>query len=249
MIKYLVQDACGACANGLEACFGPNIVILMCYFHVQKNVKEYLKSVCEKLRSEVVEDVSYMHFCRSELEFIIAKFNIYQKWEAKGLNEFKEYFEKQWVKNKFNKWQIYHSPNGFATTNNPCESFNKYIKLKFTNHESFSLLQLIKIICEDLIPYYSTNSSNKSIMRYRSADAKIKQQSLVLKPDQFHQPIFFNISDFIYFFGESSIYKIDIESKTCTCRWHKAYGSCKHIYRYLLTIIKMIYHLIKSNNF
>ena len=54
-----------------------------------------------------------MHFCRSELEFIIAKFNIYQKWEAKGLNEFKEYFEKQWVKNKFNKWQIYHSPNGF----------------------------------------------------------------------------------------------------------------------------------------
>jgi hypothetical protein len=68
-----------------EAIFGPNIVILMCYFHVQKNVKEYLKSFEEKIRTEVLEDISYMHFCRNEYEFIIAKLNIYQKWESKGI--------------------------------------------------------------------------------------------------------------------------------------------------------------------
>jgi hypothetical protein len=43
---------------------------------------------------------------------------------------------------------------------NPCESFNKYIKLKFTNYEKMSLLKFVQIIGEDLIPYYSKNSGN-----------------------------------------------------------------------------------------
>ena len=54
VIKYIMQDACGSSANGAEATFGPNIVILMCYFHVIKNVKEYLKSIDEKIKTEVL---------------------------------------------------------------------------------------------------------------------------------------------------------------------------------------------------
>jgi hypothetical protein len=104
-INYLIQDACGASANAASKFFGPNLNILMCFFHVIKNCKEHLKGVDEKLKSHVVNDINYLHFCRNEFEFKIAKYNIYEKWVANGLVDFKNYFETQWVQNtKFNKW-------------------------------------------------------------------------------------------------------------------------------------------------
>jgi hypothetical protein len=69
VIKYLMQDACGASANGAEAIFGPNIVILMCYFHVQKNVKEYLKSIEELYQFQYDQFVS-----QRATDFAINKF-------------------------------------------------------------------------------------------------------------------------------------------------------------------------------
>ncbi len=70
-----------------------------------KNVKEHLKGVDEKLKSEIVADIKFMHYCRNIYEFEIYKFNIYNKWEKFGLTDFKNYFNNQWVLNsKFNKW-------------------------------------------------------------------------------------------------------------------------------------------------
>ena len=91
-----------------------------------------------------------------------------------------------------------------------------------------SLLELLQIICEDLIPYYSRQCSNKPIMRYRLADSKIKYEAKRLTDCSFHQPIDI---DLIFYFGESSIYTIDLLSKSCTCRWFLAYGTCKHIFK------------------
>jgi len=95
-----------------------------------------------------------------------------------------------------------------------------------------SLIQLIKLICEDLIPYYSTHSSTKQVMTYRVADSKL------LKDSSFHQPITENLlvhygftDNMIFNLGDSTIYRIDISSKSCTCRWNMAYGTCKHIYK------------------
>jgi hypothetical protein len=104
-IKYLMMDACGASFNAANLSLGPNIKILMCYFHVLKNVKEDLKGVDEKIKSEIVADIKFMHYCRNIYEFEICKFNIYNKWEKFGLHDFKNYFDNQWVLNsKFNKW-------------------------------------------------------------------------------------------------------------------------------------------------
>jgi hypothetical protein len=47
-INYLMMDACGASFNAANLSLGPNIKILMCYFHVLKNVKEHLKGVSYK---------------------------------------------------------------------------------------------------------------------------------------------------------------------------------------------------------
>jgi hypothetical protein len=101
--------------------------------------------------------------------------------------------------------------------------------LKFTNYESKTLLELLMIICEDLIPYYSRHSSEKTVMTYRKADVKIKNDAKVLKDSSFYQPI---DSDFlIFYYGQHSIFKIDTNEKTCSCRWNISYGTCKHIYK------------------
>ena len=39
-INHLIQDACGACGNAAVACLGPNVKILMCFFHVQKKFND-----------------------------------------------------------------------------------------------------------------------------------------------------------------------------------------------------------------
>ena len=67
----------------------------MCFFHLQKYVKERLKNQDEQIKSEVIKDVNFMHFCKSEFEFVIAKYNIYNKWIQMGLTEFKDYFDSQ----------------------------------------------------------------------------------------------------------------------------------------------------------
>jgi hypothetical protein len=94
--------------------------------------------------------------------------------------------------------------------------------------KSLSLLQLIKIICEELIPYYSSHCSDKPIMRYRVATLKNKSEANTLATNRFHQPL---DTDFIFYFSSDQIYAINPHLKTCTCRWNLAYGCCKHIYK------------------
>ncbi len=71
-----MMDACGASFNAANSKLGPNIKILMCFFHVLKNVKEHLKGVDEKIKTEIVKDINYMHLCRNIFEFeVLITFN------------------------------------------------------------------------------------------------------------------------------------------------------------------------------
>jgi hypothetical protein len=76
---------------------------------------------------------------------------------------------------------------------------------------------------------YSKTFGDKSIMRYRVADAKVKTNAKNLLPNMFHQPIddnkiiFDKTIDFIYYFGLSSIYQINPVEKTCTSRYNNNY--------------------------
>jgi hypothetical protein len=55
-----------------------------------------------------------------------------QGWKDNDLEDirmFANYFDAQWGKNSlFRHWQLFHTPKGHATTNNPVESFNAEIK-------------------------------------------------------------------------------------------------------------------------
>jgi hypothetical protein len=65
-INYLIQESCGASANAASKCLGPNIKILMCFFHVQKNVRERLKGCDEIVKTGIIKDINYLHFCRND---------------------------------------------------------------------------------------------------------------------------------------------------------------------------------------
>ncbi|ETI56321.1 hypothetical protein F443_01071 [Phytophthora nicotianae P1569] len=51
---------------------------------------------------------------------------------------------KQWLDSRFWRWQAFHSPTGFATTNNPCETFNALLK-KYTGRRRFYVQRLLRV--------------------------------------------------------------------------------------------------------
>jgi len=64
-----------------------------------------------------------------------------------------DYVTKQWIDSRFNKWQIFHSPPGYASTNSNIESFNRQIK-GFTEKKKLSVFGMTKK-CEEMVNYYS----------------------------------------------------------------------------------------------
>ena len=64
----------------------------------------------------VLEETHRLHFSRNQNELQFNLPNVWKKWsEYQDLSNFLNYF---WT----NKWQIFYTPPGYATTNNPTES-------------------------------------------------------------------------------------------------------------------------------
>ena len=97
-IQYAMMDACDPEYNAVSAIF-PKTIILMCWFHVMKNVKENLKSfkVPDELSTMVKSDISDLHCSLSFDEFKYTLERIKIKWsQYKALADFTAYFIKEW---------------------------------------------------------------------------------------------------------------------------------------------------------
>jgi hypothetical protein len=66
----------------------------------------------------------------------------FESFERTSLERFTAYFEKQWIKSKFNKWQIFWTPAGYAHSNSPIESYNTK-KMKFTVRVKYHMIPAI----------------------------------------------------------------------------------------------------------
>ena len=95
-----MQDACQSESSGAEIAL-PNTVILICYFHLKKNVKDRLKGnlkkkiprTPEQLYPMVLEDISRLHYCRNQIEFQMNLQNVWTKWsQYQDLSNFLNYF-------------------------------------------------------------------------------------------------------------------------------------------------------------
>ena len=63
------------------------------------------------------------------------------------MKNFQDYFYDQWIKSKFNSWQFYHTPPGYAPTNNPLEAgLNKEIKGFYSNYEQVCMLGMVELM-------------------------------------------------------------------------------------------------------
>ncbi len=78
----------------------------------------------------MTREISALHRSLSKLEYEKLLAKTLERWKkAKELKDFHDYFVKQWVQSDFSNWQLFHTPPGFASTNNPLEQYNAYCYL------------------------------------------------------------------------------------------------------------------------
>jgi hypothetical protein len=132
-LDYVMADAAlapVAAVKKLQSQLGVK-VILMCFYHCVACVKKRLGAVPLSVKATVARHMFRMHFSRNACECL-------EHWNAAKVawascpvlteKGFLRYFEVQWVTGECRNWQVYHTPGGFPTTNNPCELFNKHFK-------------------------------------------------------------------------------------------------------------------------
>ncbi|KAF0702377.1 hypothetical protein AaE_015974 [Aphanomyces astaci] len=131
--------------------------ILMCFYHCLACVHKRLNGLtltAKSLAFKYIYDMYYapkslafkyiydMHYARNQDE-------LSRSWQAaRGewlscdeliAKDFTWYFDAQWMQGTFTKWQVFHTPSGFASTNNPSESFNKHFKGIYTEHNTHGM--------------------------------------------------------------------------------------------------------------
>jgi hypothetical protein len=134
MLRYVMGDADGAQFNAIMTVFNDSAPdYLMCFFHVVTKIYENKNGASNAKLALAVADIYDMHFARSVSQFVSVKTAAVRRWRNDPETEaFGMYFCNQWLKGKFVKWQCFHSPIGFASTNNPVEQFNGRLKRAYT---------------------------------------------------------------------------------------------------------------------
>ncbi|EGZ21645.1 hypothetical protein PHYSODRAFT_400381, partial [Phytophthora sojae] len=109
-----------------RVCFG----VCGCFFHVLYYVRKRIQHLPTKIRMMVMSLIVDMHYATGLLDFELCIDHELQKWKGTThLKEFATYFDSQWRKGWYWRWQTYHTPAGYVSTNNPCENLNGAIKL------------------------------------------------------------------------------------------------------------------------
>ncbi|CAF0836095.1 unnamed protein product [Brachionus calyciflorus] len=176
----------------------------------------------------ILTDIRTLHYSKNYIEYEVNKQNIFTKWfNYAQLRDFTGYFIKEWINGVFKNWVIFTSPSGYAGTNNPIESFNAQFKKQFTKFSPRSLIDCVKLICDDVIPVYSESTREFKFTR----EPNVKVKNLAKKLDDKLFFISSNDPNLVYYYGLSSISTIDIFNKTCSCRWFMAYSTCAHLYK------------------
>ncbi|EGZ26815.1 hypothetical protein PHYSODRAFT_405131, partial [Phytophthora sojae] len=120
-----------------------NSTKLMCFFHVLYNVRKRTQHLPIDERKLVMASIMDMHFSRSLVEYEYKRDIRIAEWKEKTqLVVFPDYFEQQWLKGMYWRWQMFHTPEGCATTNNPCENLNGSLK-HFLQRRRFDMRRLL----------------------------------------------------------------------------------------------------------
>ncbi|KAG2938555.1 hypothetical protein PC117_g11174 [Phytophthora cactorum] len=105
------------------------------------------------LYEQVVVDIYDLHFASAKVVYDEQVKIVLEKWSLEEqLTGFRSDFNNIWIESDFSRWQCFHTPSGYATTNNPVEQFNRLIKRDYTlhtKHKIGTLPQLLADCCGD----------------------------------------------------------------------------------------------------
>ncbi|KAK1942882.1 hypothetical protein P3T76_005519 [Phytophthora citrophthora] len=134
-VRFIMADADKAQRNAVDSVLGVNneLVNLMCGFHVAAKVYKRTRGIPIALAAQVARDIADMHYATSEAELELTKARCMESWDKlPQLSAFATYFRSVRLNSKFHRWQAFHTPRGFAATNNHIEQFNHAIKRDYT---------------------------------------------------------------------------------------------------------------------
>jgi hypothetical protein len=134
ILRYILGDACRAQYNAVVDVFrGIEMDYLMCFYHVMANVNKHINrdftSLSPTKKAMFIADIYDMHYATNEAQYHAVKLAAEMRWEQDdGVAALGRYFHNEWLSGCFTEWQCFHTPVGYATTNNPVEQFNGKIK-------------------------------------------------------------------------------------------------------------------------
>ncbi|OWY94036.1 hypothetical protein PHMEG_00036355 [Phytophthora megakarya] len=122
-------------------------------FHVLYNVKKRTRQLDDYAGAMAYKGIIAMHYAGNLLEYYRIRNTILaQRRNVSVLRSFADYFEKQWINSQYWRWQSFHTPIGYAATNNPCETFNASVKMHVMRKrfDTTRLMRKIIVIVEDV---------------------------------------------------------------------------------------------------
>ncbi|KAK1931235.1 hypothetical protein P3T76_013424 [Phytophthora citrophthora] len=98
-----------------------------------KHIQEHVRLLSSDAQARVLSEVYDLHFARSQAHYLEMLRAFWRRWMTDPtLIPFAQYFHGQWLTGHFNTWQVLATPSGFASTNNPAETFNTLLKRDYT---------------------------------------------------------------------------------------------------------------------
>lgn len=96
--KYVISDAAMAIHNAARKFFGPDIGIIMCWFHMRRAVADKLPTYIKDLAKQArfLYDLDHLQVAKTPEIFDIALDLFMKKWRAES-DEMMDCFEREWV--------------------------------------------------------------------------------------------------------------------------------------------------------
>jgi hypothetical protein len=132
----LISDAAKSIQNSFRAVFGEDVLVIMCWAHMKKNVQKKVDSLIPKeARQEILADIDSLQLSQSTEVFEKASNLFLKKWNEH--KEFVKYFSAEWLKSNKNWFE--GAKKLVPSTNNALESYNRVMKDEDSLRERVSL--------------------------------------------------------------------------------------------------------------
>jgi hypothetical protein len=176
-----------------------------------------------KVYDTVLSHIHRLQESTSYEQFVKVYHEVSPLWIGE-LQEFGEYFEKQWLNGRYNRWQVWQTPPGYTVSNSTIEAFNKQIKQTWTKYEKKTILASVNSL-HDVIQFYSI--LKRPYVTIPEPDNNMIKMAKKMNKDNF---VPYDLYNFAYSNSEqNSLYYVNSYYLTCTCGDYLDRKICRHL--------------------